>query len=530
MSEVYNNRLIINQRGGSLDIDNTTEQEKVKLSQRSGSNISLTNVVTSELATNNKQINVVNDSFQTTGNDKTEFVGHTNTLRTGGDSFHLKGFINQSQLDAFSDWKKTYLPIAKLNSEFKILRGGSGFPNGNNTSRSGRRSGNPVIGSNVYTVENEFSGYSGTPTRNKSTDDVVSYSTVPDHDKTKSAQSRQITSSDISVSAGSGGSGAPGVLEVGALNSASTENGAWGANTAAQNISDEIVNLQDTLIPIEQQMGDGGDEVLITKRNKFEQVGAVFNDFPSIRIDPKGRSQPFEMLVSPTGCYKNHDYIPHVEEVDNSSNFPCGNDDAVVGNRLSKTVGSGGINFKTTGSMELGGATLKAGFKKININSSHGVQIASEESLELQSLKTITLRTNRQVYVESALGVKGNVIIGGGAYVEGELYCQHITAPLEVHQTEDTILFGKFAADGDRQLLIGECYIGGAFYPVYAKADDNLIVNYPHSHHHNGIPMRLTKSNKDVRKFAGNELINTHNNISQSLPQLHERKVAKVAG
>lgn len=529
MGLVYRNRLIINQRGGSLDIDNTTEQEKVKLSHRSGSNISLTNVVTSELATTNKQVNVVNDSFHTTGNDKTEFVGHTNTLRTGGDSYSLKGFINQSQLDAFANWKKAYLPLANLNSEFKILRGGVGFPNGNPTSISGTRSPNPVVGSKVYTVENTFNGFTGVPIRNKSTDEVVTYSKVPDRGTTTSATLRTISSGDIASSAGAGGSNAPGVVEFGSSVSASTENGLWGINTDAEKLSDEIVNLQDTLIPIEQQMGDGGDEVLITKRNKFEQIGAVFNDFPSIRIDPKGRSQPFEMLVSPTGCYKNHDYIPHVEEVDNSSNFPCGNDDAVVGNRLSRTVGSGGINFKTTGPMELGGSTLKAGFKKININSSHGIQLASEESLELQSLKTITLRTNRQVYVESALGVKGNVIVGGGAYIEGELYCQHITAPLEVHQTEDTIVFGKFATDVDQQLLIGDCYIGGSFYPVYARAADNLIVNYPHSHHHNGIPMRLTKANKDVRKFAGNELINAHNNISQSLPQNHERKVAITA-
>ena len=64
MSLIYKNRAIINQRGGSVDIDNTTEQEKIKISHRSGSNINLTNVVTSELATNNKQTNVVRDLFE----------------------------------------------------------------------------------------------------------------------------------------------------------------------------------------------------------------------------------------------------------------------------------------------------------------------------------------------------------------------------------------------------------------------------------------------------------------------------------
>jgi hypothetical protein len=233
------------------------------------------------------------------------------------------------------------------------------------------------------------------------------------------------------------------------------------------------------------------------------------------------------MLVSDTGAYKNHDYVPHVEEVDNSSNFPCGNDDKIIGNRYSRTVGSGGINFKTTGPTEMSGTSLKTGFKRINLNASHGIQIASEAFVEIQSLKSITLRTNRQVYIDSALGVRGNVVIGGGASVEGELYIQHITAPLEVHQTEDTILFGKFAVNNDRALLIGETLVDGRWCPTYAKATHDLIVNYPHSHHHHGIPMRLMESNKDVRAIAQKENINNHSNVSQAIAQIHERKLAQ---
>lgn len=519
--------MIINQRGGSLDIDNSTESEKVKLSHRSGSNINLTNVVTSELATNNKQLHVIRDSFETIGWDKSEYIGNNHTLRTGGNTYHLKGFINQDQLDAFSNWKDTYEEVAKVNSEFKITRGGIGYPNGNDTPLTGERSSNPVIGFEVFTVENTFNGYTGVPVRRSNTDDVAKYSKVPDHNNTTPATTKNISIEDIQKSAGGSGSNAPGVLEFGAAKNAATEQGNWTPNSPPIIIGDLLVDIQDKLNPIEQQMGHGGDETYFTKRHKFEQVGAVFNDYASIRIDEKGRSQPFEMLVSETGAYKNHDYIPHIEEVDNSSNFPCGNDDAVIGNRLSRIVGSGGIQLKTTGNTELGGATLKAGYKQITLNASHGIHIGSESYVDIQSLKSITLRTNRQVYVESALGVRGNLVVGGGAYVEGELYLQHVTAPLEVHETEDTIVYGKFATDTARTLVIGEAQIGGVFYPVYALPNHDLIQNYPHSHHHNGIPMRLTKSNKDVRNFAGNEKINAHNNISQSLPQNHERKKAQ---
>ena len=526
---IYKNRVVWNQRGGSLVIDNTTEREKIKLSHRSGSNINLTNVVTSELATNNKQTNVVHDLFETVGNDKTEFVGKNHTFRTGENIYQLKGFIDQSQLDAIKEWKNTYSPIANLNSQFKINRGGVSYPNGNITPSSGERDKNPVIGSSTFTVENKFTGYVGVPIRKSDVDGVTSYASVPDRGHTIAAQPRKITEKDITQAAGPFGSKAPGVLEFGSANSAATENGTWTPNNPAQKINEALLNIQDTLTPIEQRMGNGGDETYFTKRNKFEQIGAVFNDYPSIRIDEHGRSQPFEMLVSETGTFKNHDYIPHIEEVDNSANFPGGNDDKVVGNRYSRTVGSGGISLKTTGSTEMGGTILKGGYKEIKLNATHGIMIGSERSLELQSLKTITLRTNRQVYVESAMGVKGNLIVGGGISVEGELYCQHITAPLEVHQTEDTVLMGKFATDTDDSLVIGYAHIGDRKYPVYGLAADNLIINYPHSHHHNGIPMRLTQSNKDVRNFAASENINAHNNISQALPQNHERKAARIA-
>lgn len=521
---IYKNRMIINQRGGSIDIDNTTEQEKIKISQRSGSNINLTNYVTSELATNNKQTNIINDYFETVGKDKSTFVNKNLTLRTGQNSYNLKGFIDEEDLNSYNTWKKLYQPIAKLNSEFKIQRGGLGFPNGNYTLKIGERSINPVIKYKVYTVENKFNGYSGVPIRTSFLDEVVNYTRVPDKGKTQAAKEREISEKDISQSAGATGSKAPGVMRYTAKYNAATEQGIWEENEIAKKINEALVEIQPELNSVEQQMNNGGDEISFTKRDKFEQVGAIFNDYPSIKIDTEGRSQPFEMLVSETGTYKNHDFIPHVEEVDNSSNFPCGNDDKVVGNRYSRTVGSGGINLKSTGSMELGATIFNGGFKKVNINASHGITIASEESLELASVKTITLRTNRQVYVESALGVKNNLIVGGGAYVEGELYCQHITAPLEVHQTQDTIVMGKFATNAPRQLVIGEANIGSQWYPVYANATDNVIINYPHSHHHNGIPMRLTKSNKDVRNLAASEKINEHNNISQSLAQNHERK------
>ena len=575
MGSIYRNRFIFNQRGGSLTIDNTTNEEKVKLSHRSGSNISLNNVVNSELASNNKQTLVVNDSFETVSNDKNQFIGKDFISRVGQTTYNFNGFIDKSELDVFKAWKKLYEPIAKKNSQFRINRGGIGVPKGDATKLEGSRDSNPTLKNKLFVVNNTFNGYKpDPPIRNKTQDDVTFYVKVIDRGVIIPASEASPTVSDITEAAGSSGSKAPGVLEFGSEKSAATENGTWGKNTihlpssTSSNWSDskpcgniddpscwdqnDILNItksgggsenssttnlgvdinethKSALVLLEKEMGTGGDDISLLKRHKYHQIGAVFNDFPSVRIDPKGRSQPLEIVVSKTGAFKNQDYFPHIEEVDNSSNFPCGNDDKIVGNRYTRTVGSGGIQLKSTGNMELAGTILKTGFTRVHINASHGIVIGSENGIELQSIKTITLRTDRQVYVEGALGVRNNLIVGGGAYVEGELYCHHITAPLEVHQTEDTTLFGKFATDTPRNLVIGETKIGDNWYPVFALEKDNLIMNYPHSHHHNGIPMRLTKSNSDVRKFSSNENINKHTSVASSLPLVHERKRPKTA-
>jgi len=520
----YRNRTVLNQRGGSIVINNTSDNESLHISQRSGSNILLNNVANSELATNNKQTMVLNDKFDTVKGDSSEFIVGGKNERVGGTVYNYKGFIDENEINAFQEWKDLIKPIADNNSKFKIKRGGISLPNGASSSPSGTRSANPVIGSKVFVVENKFIGYGRTPYRTSKIDEVTVYTPITERIG-ESAKYESISLQDIGKSAGTRGSQAPGVLEFGASVSAATENGEWASDQDALDIDKQLLDTQEQLTIIEGKMGDGGDEHLITKRNKIETIGAIFNDFPSVRIDEKGRSQPLEMLVSDKGIYKNHDYIPLVEEVDNASNFPCGKDHAIVGNIFSRIVGSGGISLKTTGSFEMGGTVLRGGFKQINLNASHGIHIASESNVEIQSLKTIVLRTNRQVYVESSLGVKNNLIVGGGLAVEGETYLQHVTAPLEVQQTENTVVTGKFAIDRDRRLIIGECYIGGSYFPVYAKASDDLIVMYPHSHHFNNIPLKLVESNLDVRKDAQNNKINAHNTVAQSYAQLHEKKI-----
>lgn len=517
----YRNKFIHNQRGGSIEINNSTDREEVKISQFAGSNITLNNVVNSELATNNKQTKVLFDEFKTVGNSSNECTGTDRTIRVVENNYEIKGLGNQSELDALLEWREAYRSIANTNSQFWIYRGGKSYPHPDTatieTPLVGSRANNPDLQQTRQSVNNTFFGFSKVPEVKETVNEVSTYVTVKNKDSTTPAAPIQPNLNDITTAFGSSGSRAPGVLQFGATFSSSTQDGTWGPNNDKVNLADEIIQLQDTLTPIEQKFGNGGDDIEFIKRNKVQTIGGVLNNYASVRIDPFGRSQPTEVGVGVRGTYNHNDFVPHIEEVDNSSNFPGGNYNLTVNNKYNVIVGSGGIQIKTSGGLTLGGSLVKLAGTEVNISGSSGVVIGSPEHIDLYSSK-IQFRSNRQIYANGSFGVLNNLIIGGGAMIEGEVYVNHITAPLEVQETMPTIVYGAPVADA----VIG--YVGDDGL-VYGTSTPNSIKMYEHTHHFNNIPLRLTATNENMRSLAQSEGINNPTIAVRSLKQTHERKV-----
>ena len=529
----YRNKFVWNQRGGAVEIINSTDREAVNISHFSGSNVKINNLVTSELATNNKQTKVNNDSFETVLNDKNVYTGKDYVERVVENTYRFKGFSNEDEVDAAEEWKELYRPIAEKNSQFEILRGGKSYPNGVTTQQDGARGSNSTINQEHYVIDDKWPGYGLPPIVDFDKDNVTSYTPVAFTVNPGALFGVNPTAADINEGSGAGGyaSNADGVRKHGPGVNAATQGGQWAPNPVHTNLSQDIVDLQEKLNPVEQRMGNGGNEQEFTYRNKFEQVGATINDYPSVRIDPEGRSQPSEVNVGVDTSYVNVDSVPHVEEVDNSSAFPVGNYTLNVANKYDVIVGSGGMQLKTTGPVEIGGTTLKVSAHKVNIQSGAGVNISSENIVELQSAKTIALRSNRQVLIEPGLGVKNNAIIGGSTYTEGETYLHHITAPAEVQQTEETIVFGKllkgmkFEATIDGYNQLSDIF-GKSKVTIEIKADSNegFVECAPHSHHFKNVPLRLTDSNESVRTIASGEGINVNGYQSHAQEVRHEKK------
>ena len=518
----YRNKVVWNQRAGALSFVNTTGSEQVRIDNYIGSNIALTNVANVENAANNKQTNVTNDQYSTVKNNNHVYIGGDHRENRIGDSYTLVGIKSKEQVEALKNWQESYRELAKNNSLFMIQRGGQSYPNGKATpfdSTVLMGNPNPTVNQARSVINNDFN-----PDELQTEEVKANFKNIEFSPTNGPSASNPIPTIDIATGAGAAGTNTQPGDNLNGFYSAATEGIMYPPTIGYLNLEEDIKNTQDQRTKIEQQLGTGGKVSTTIFRDKQEVVGAAFNDYPSVRIDWKGRAQPVEVAVGRQTTFTTVGSVPHVEEVANDSVFPVGTYTIQAGNKFNVTVGSGGVQIKTGGAVDISGTTVKVSGHKINVQSKAGVNIASDEIIELQSPKNISLRSNKQIYIEPGLGVSNNIVVGGGSYTEGEVFVNHITAPVEIQQTEDVTLYGKFNTKHKKDLAIGEVEVGKRWYTVYALPTDDLIKNYDHAHNFKNVPLRLTQSNADMREIAQKEGINVPGYSTSAHSQSHEMR------
>ena len=235
------------------------------------------------------------------------------------------------------------------------------------------------------------------------------------------------------------------------------------------------------------------------------------------------------VLVDASGVFDNQSASPLIEYV-HVDDLPGGNYTLNVCNRYTLQVGAGGISMKSFGPVQIGGTITNIAGEQVNVSSSNEVNVDGGNRVCITGdIVVLKQRYMKQVLVDSSLGVSRNLIVAGGAHIEGELTINHITAPVEVQQTEQTKLFGRLvngAAAGfgvprsariigyvQTGIAAGSPVIGsdipdaiqvyGGNSVVYGGQENN-VENYDHSHHFRNLPLTLVSSNDDVRTAAKN--------------------------
>lgn len=263
-----------------------------------------------------------------------------------------------------------------------------------------------------------------------------------------------------------------------------------------------IVEAQaDALAEAEAALGMGGNYVETVTKHKFLNVGLTFNTFASIRYNLTNKTVTQYRNVISSGTQLVTTTVPAIEYT-HIDDMPGGNYNLSVGNRYSLLVGSGGVDIKTTGPVNLGGTIMAIAGKQMNLAATDDFNLDGGTNLSvIADLITIRSRNRNQVVIDDNLGISKNVVIGGGAYVNGELYIQHVTAPVEFQVTESTTIQDTgYTITG---AIISKSGGGDIFSgDTVSITGGTLTINQPHTHYFKNLPLTLVTNNAAVRTTA----------------------------
>jgi len=486
--ETYRNKYVINQKGGTLAFINTDNREALKLTHYSGSFKEFNNSTNIEFASNNNQILILGDEFSTVRGSRNQFTQLDFDSVTQGDVYRKVGNL---KLNLFEEWKAELDEIADLKQLFDIKRAkkytsinGLKLTSSKQTQANGTFDACPVCSKDTNTYFNLNNSYSDSfvnyvvgSIANSSGDFIFSTNTsIKGQGKPTVkylgmlGKVQQVTPSSGVLGASVDGSSpkliGPGyimglpcpVCNPGDSNkgktqllgkSTSSQGGTWDLDPLKDNISKLYVQKIEKLANLEKQMGIGGSEIIEITKHKIETIGLVMNDYPSIRVDTKGKMYISEVKVGPYGVFYNRTPTPLVELV-HVDDLPGGNYNLNVANKYSLLVGAGGINLKSYGVVNVSGSLTNVSGEQVNISSELETNIDGGKRLSLVGdVVSIRQRDRKQVVVEGSLGVTNNVVVAGGLHVEGEITANHITMPTEIQATEQAKVYGAAVTDAN---------------------------------------------------------------------------------
>jgi len=522
-TETYRNKYVINQKGGTIEIVNTDNREILKFTHYSGSFKEFNNDVNIEFATNNNQKLVQGDEFFTIKGFKNTYVGRDYDQIINGDYYKKIGNLNQ---ELQKEWRDLMEPVGDAKQLFEIKRALTIIDDNESIKKTSGGQEQEKVGdgfgpcplcSEVTTRdriwENSYAFTSVTPNTYTSTVSVFNHSAGV-VSVNSDIVSKLINPSSPTDFLGSGSCPVCG----GSAKSPSSYNGTWAKENKDDLVITSIRGKIKELINIEKRLGLGGSEIINISKHKIENIGLINNDFPSVRIDEKGKIENYEAKVFAKGVATTKKESALIEYV-HVDDFPGGDFTQNIGNKWNVLVGSGGVSIKSSGGVDIGGTITNIAGQQVNISSEYEINMSSKRVNITAEMLTLRNKNNRQVLVDGNLGVNQNVVIGGGLHVEGELSVQHITAPVEIQETEPVIVKGK--------ILSGK-YIGDvSAHSTVTSVDCEMVIElYPHTHPFKNVPLKLMASKDDVRKVGAKTTDNQ--GMTAAIPVVHEKKTGET--
>lgn len=546
--EIFKDKVVWNQHAGVVEFINTKDLESVTMSHKNGSYNKIDKFGSESLTTIDKREHIIGDSSLEINGSETEYVHENSEKVILGDEIKTVGDAD-NWLEPMQKIKQAQRELHDKKRLFEVKRTNrkNNIDQAPGQTKSGSHAKCPTHSGNTSKVIKNK-----TPT--KVTEETVNSRTV---------MNVQDGSEQFETVSGGGGNFC--MTCWGKLLSPSSQDGKWATETEKQNIIQKREEIQKRIYEYEKKLGqnkcpNGGSKIETIAKNFIQNIGLVFNDFESFRSDPAGKLVPCGVKIDPMGTtiYTQYRESALVENVD-VEKFPGGSYELNICDGWKATVGSNGIEFKTTGPLNLYGPTVNIAGEQVAIGSRGDLTVEGQRvdltaevlSLRPKKLKR-TLETGgdtqeeQQVLIDGNLNVNLNAIIRGGAHVEGELSVQHITAPCEYHITETDFTYGvktepKVLPNPDPKLcyygengktepqtadcefepqksptygtLLDGAYIGKAVgydsagnplcLDVYSLKAENAVVVDPHVHYFKNIACKLFDENANISVNAG---------------------------
>jgi hypothetical protein len=230
--------------------------------------------------------------------------------------------------------------------------------------------------------------------------------------------------------------------------SPSSFHGAWSQEPKKLLLPTLYQKVLPKLAQIESQMGIGGSEIVEITKHKIETIGTVMNDWGSVRVDPIGKMSPAFVAVTPYMPVTVERPTPLIEQVQ-VDDLPGGTYTLNVCNKYNVMVGSGGVNLKSYGVINITGSMTNIAGEQVNIGSANEVNIDGGKRLNLVGdIVSIKQRYNEQVILDSSVGITGNLIVKGGIFVEGNLTALSTSTPQLVRTTDAAVGTARAHPDG----------------------------------------------------------------------------------
>ena len=276
-------------------------------------------------------------------------------------------------------------------------------------------------------------------------------------------------------------------------------------DSAKSTITQAIIDKAAELTAAEVKMGFGGNSIETITKHKIMAVGLLMNTFNSIKITSVNKTVYNKIIVSvDTGVEVASEDIDQVDYA-YIADPPGGNYTQSIANKYNILVGSGGYSLYTTGPITTDGGIIKNTGVQVNLASREDFNIDGGTNLSIiADIISIRSRQQQQVLVNDSLGVSQNVIIGGGAYVNGETYVQHITAPDEIQYTEPNFpalisapntatIQGYITSEPPTATITQGAFIKISFRPLDKPVPgfNGLTANLEHVHPFHNIPLTL---------------------------------------